>query len=160
MSPLQAATIERPGAKQPLACFEIRGRHRCSVVAQAVANRIPGLGRLERLRDARENLDLHLRGDREPVMRAVVFEARDRVAEGVDVLAGGAGRRIEHQRVFQASLKREFARLQVQQMMRVRHFAAVLIHRRMAHRVAHQAETARKSKSMCEKCCDVSWSES
>ena len=46
------------------------------------------------------------------------------------------------------------------QMMRVRDIAAVLVHRRMAHRVAPHADTARRSNSTWEKCCEVSWSES
>src|ERR1700722_2287825 len=54
----------------------------------------------------------------------------------------------------------KIARLQVQQMMRVHDVAAILVYRRMAHRVAHHADTARKSKSICEKCCEVSCSES
>ncbi len=93
-------------------------------------------------------------------MRAIVFEPRDRVAEGIDVLAVRARLRIECERVLETALIGELARLQVQEVMRVRDVAAVLVHRRMPHRVAHHADTARKSKSTCEKCCEVSCSES
>src|ERR1700719_3850963 len=140
--------------------LKIRGRHRSGVVAQAAANRIPRLGGFEGICGARENLDLHLRDDGKPLVRAIVFEARDRVAEGVEILARRAGLRVERERMFETALERELAGLQVQQMMRVRHVAAVFVHRCMTYRVACHADTARKSKSMCEKCCEVSWSES
>src|ERR1700693_583418 len=58
------------------------------------------------------------------------------------------------------ALERKVARPEVQEMMGVRHVAAVFVHRCVAYRVARHADTARKSKSMCEKCCEVSWSES
>src|ERR1700744_2904807 len=62
--------------------------------------------------------------------------------------------------MLEAALKSKFAGLQVEQMMRVHDVAAVLVQRRMAYRIAPHADTARKSKSMCEKCCDVSCSDS
>ena len=60
-------------------------------------------------------------------MRAVVFESRDRVAEGVHVLAPETWLRIEAQRMLETTLKCKFAGLQVQQMMRVHDIAAILV---------------------------------
>ena len=61
------------------------------VVAQALSQLIPGLAGLERLGDAREDLDWHVRGHRQAIVRPVVFEARDPVAERIDVLAPELG---------------------------------------------------------------------
>ena len=93
-------------------------------------------------------------------MRPVVFQARDPVAERIEVLPGRARLRIHGERMLHAALEFEVARLEVHQMMRVRDVAAVLVHRCMTHRVAPHADTARRSNSTCEKCCEVSWSES
>src|SRR5580698_6248264 len=62
--------------------------------------------------------------------------------------------------MFQTALKCKLARSQVQQVVRMHHIAAILIYRRVSHRIACHADTARRSKSMCEKCCEVSCSDS
>ena len=97
------------------------------MISQAAPKFIPGLGGIGRFGGARKDFDLHFRGNCEALMRAVVFEPCDRVAEGVHVLAGEAWLRIEDQRMFETALKCKFAGLQVQLVMRVHHVAAVLV---------------------------------
>ena len=130
------------------------------MVTQSAAKTVPRLGGIERFDAAREYLDLHFRDNREALVRAIIFEPRDRIAESIHVLTVEARLRIERQRMLKTALKCKIAGLQVQQMMRVHDVTAVLVYRLMAYRVARHADTARKSKSMCEKCCEVSCSES
>src|ERR1700730_1194455 len=93
-------------------------------------------------------------------MRAIVFEARDRIAEGIDILTGETRLRVELDRVRETTMKGELAGRQVQKMMGMHHIASVLVSRSVPHGVTRHADTARKSKSICEKCWEVSWSES
>ena len=112
------------------------------MIAQALAQGVPGLAGFERLGRARKDLDRHLGDDRQAIVRSIVLEPRNAVAEGIEVLVLRARRRIELERVLEAALIGELARLQVQQVMRMGDVAAVLVHRRVAHRVAHHADTA------------------
>ncbi len=139
-----------------MAGFEIGGTHGRGVIAQAFPHALPGLAVLEGTAAARQYLDLHLRGDAQAVVRAIVLEPRDAVAEGIPILAQRARLRIEAEGMREASLVLEFARRQVQEVMRMGDVAAVLVHGGMADGVAPHAVTALRSKSTCEKCCEVS----
>src|SRR5450432_1537728 len=149
--------MTRAHAKPARLQIHLRQRH--SVVAQAAANCLPRLG-FKRICHPWNHIDLHIRGDGEAIVGAVVLEARNGVAKSVDVFADDLRRWIQNERMAETTLENEVPRLQVQKMMRMRDLAAVLIDRRVTHGVARHADTARKSKSICEKCCDVRWSDS
>jgi hypothetical protein len=105
---------------------------------------------------ARQHLDLHRGADGQPIVRAVVLEPRDAVAEGIQILMQETRLRVDLQRMREAPLVSELARRQVQEVMRMGDVTAVFVDGGMADGVARHAVTAFRSKSTCEKCCEVS----
>src|SRR5882757_4165716 len=99
------------------ACLEIRSADCGSVIAQSVAERVPGIGGIERLRAARKDFYLHVCTDRQPLVRSIVFQPCYWVAEGVQVFARKAWLRIQVQGMRETALIGEFTRLQMQQVM-------------------------------------------
>ena len=81
------------------------------MIGQALAQGVPGFAGFERLGRAREDFDPHLGDDRQAIVRSIVFEPRNAVAEGIEVLAFRARRRIEFECVIETALIGELARL-------------------------------------------------
>src|ERR1700691_3729000 len=74
-------------AHAELTGLEVRGVHGRGAITQALPDAVPRLAVIENMAAARQYLHLHLGGDAQPVVRAVVLDPRDGVAEGIPILA-------------------------------------------------------------------------
>ena len=91
----------------------------------------------------------------QPVVRQVVFQARHVIAERIHVLAARARLGPQQNSAAMAGLVRPVPRREMQQLVGMRHVAAVVVNGLVAHPVAHRARhaaTVRVSTSMSEKC--------
>ena len=90
----------------------------------------------------RMHIDFHLGNHFESGVRMLKLDARQRIAEGIDLIAPPKQCRLNPDGVFQTLLKGCRARHKVQQVMRVQHLACVVVGRSVMNAIAHGGLTS------------------
>ena len=105
---------------------------------------------------ARIDSDIHVRVDRQAVMRQVDLQARHRIAKGILPIDPERRLRCDHHLVAHRGLMRHGSWREPQHLMRMHNLSAIHIAGQVTHtitvgRIAHAA-TVRTSMPVCEKC--------